>query len=62
MKLDVCAKVLLDSVEYGEWTPVGRQARSRGARYPEATPRKDRRLNMRLLGKDLIGDPAPRNG
>ena len=28
MKLDACAKELLDSVEYGEWTPVGRQART----------------------------------
>jgi hypothetical protein len=28
MKLDTCENELLDSVEYGEWTSVGRQTRT----------------------------------
>jgi predicted DNA binding CopG/RHH family protein len=55
MKLDPHEKDLLKSVERGEWRPArgGKRERSRFARYAKATFRKDRRLNIRISGKDL---------
>lgn len=55
MKLDADEKELLESVERGEWTStgVGKNERTRYARYAKATFRKDRRLNIRLSSKDL---------
>ena len=55
MKLDSHEKDLLESVERGEWRPArgGKRERSRFARYAKATFRKDRRLNIRISGKDL---------
>lgn len=55
MKLDAEEKDLLGSVERGEWksTGAGKRERARYAGYARATFRKDRRLNIRLSGKDL---------
>jgi len=55
MKIDSSEKDILESVERGEWKPVGGRKReqSRYARYAKATFRKDRRLNIRLSSKDL---------
>ena len=55
MKRDVEEKELLDSVERGEWKSAkgGKRERGRYSRYAKATFRKDRRLNIRLSGKDL---------
>jgi len=55
MKLNADEKELLESVERGEWasTNVGKEERTRYARYAKATFRKDRRLNIRLSSKDL---------
>ncbi len=55
MKLDVEEEGLLESVERGERksTGGGRRARTKYARYAEATFRKDRRLNIRLSRRDL---------
>ena len=55
MKIESSEKDILESVERGEWKPVGggKRERSRYARYAKATFRKDRRLNIRLSSKDL---------
>jgi predicted DNA binding CopG/RHH family protein len=55
MKIESNEKDILESVERGEWKPVGgaKRERSRYARYAKATFRKDRRLNIRLSSKDL---------
>ncbi|MEQ1911345.1 MAG: antitoxin [Vicinamibacterales bacterium] len=55
MKLDAEEKALLESVEHGEWKPAagGKRVRSKYSAYAKATFRKDRRLNIRLSGKDL---------
>jgi predicted DNA binding CopG/RHH family protein len=55
MKLDTDEKEILDSVERGEWRSTGatQRERRRYGRYAEATFRKDRRVNIRLSGKDL---------
>ena len=55
MKLDPSEKDLLRSVERGEWRPVRAAAseKRRFARYAAATFRKDRRVNIRISGKDL---------
>jgi predicted DNA binding CopG/RHH family protein len=55
MKIESNEKDILESVERGEWKPVGgsKRDRSRYARYAKATFRKDRRLNIRLSSKDL---------
>jgi predicted DNA binding CopG/RHH family protein len=51
MKLDADGKELL---ERGEWkAAAGKHERTRDARSANATFRKDRRLNIRLSGKDL---------
>lgn len=54
-KLELDEKVLLESVESGEWTSAagGKRERARYSRYAKATFRKDRRLNIRLSSKDL---------
>lgn len=48
-------KELLASVERGEWKASrgGKTERARYASYARATFRKDRRVNIRLSGKDL---------
>ena len=53
MKLDNDEKAILESVERGEWNSTGRKRGARYARYARATFRKDRRLNIRLSGRDL---------
>ena len=55
MKRDADEKALLESVERGEWKSAkgGKRERARYSRYAKATFRKDRRLNIRLLSKDL---------
>jgi predicted DNA binding CopG/RHH family protein len=55
VKLDKDEKDILDSVERGEWRSSGitKGERKRYGRYAEATFRKDRRVNIRLSGKDL---------
>lgn len=55
MKLDADERGLRESVEQGEWKSIGagQKERTRYARYAKATFRKDRRLNIRLSGKDL---------
>ena len=55
MKMDADEKELLESVERGEWksAKAGKRERARYSRYAKATFRKDRRLNIRLSGKDL---------
>jgi len=54
-KLDREEKALLRSVEDGEWRSVKRGKRElEGYReYARATFRKDRRVNIRISGKDL---------
>src|SRR5689334_8928702 len=55
MKIDADEKELLESVERGEWKSAGggKRERTRYSRYAKATFRKDRRVNIRLSGKDL---------
>jgi predicted DNA binding CopG/RHH family protein len=54
MKLEAAEKQLLESVERGDWkSGGGKRERTRYSRYAKATFRKDRRLNIRLSGKDL---------
>ncbi|MDR0311616.1 MAG: antitoxin [Acidobacteriota bacterium] len=56
MKLTKEEKVLLDSVENGEWSSVP-EASGQAERYREAAVaalRKDRRVNIRLAERDLI--------
>ncbi len=54
-KLDAKEKELLDSVDRGEWRSVRglKGERKRYGRYAAATFRKDRRVNIRISGKDL---------
>lgn len=55
MKLDTDEKEILRSFGHGEWRSIGttKRERTRYGRYAEATFRKDRRVNIRLSGKDL---------
>lgn len=55
MNLDAEEKEILDSLERGEWRSSGptKRERTRYAAYGEATFRKDRRVNIRISGKDL---------
>jgi len=55
MKPDASEKDILDSVEKGEWRSVRglKQERKRYSGYAAATFRKDRRVNIRISGKDL---------
>jgi predicted DNA binding CopG/RHH family protein len=55
MKLDASEKDILDSVEKGEWRSI-RGLKQEGklySGYAAATFRKDRRVNIRISGKDL---------
>ena len=54
-KLDKEERELLKSVEAGEWKSVRNRKRevSRYQEYAKATFRKDRRVNIRISGKDL---------
>ncbi len=54
-KLDRKEKELLESVNRDEWKSIGklRSERKRYQRYAEATVKKDRRVNIRLSGRDL---------
>jgi len=57
LKLDREERELLDSYESGEWhsiNEVGAEAQ-RYREYARATFKKDRRVNIRLSSKDLIG-------
>ena len=55
MKLDAEENEILESVERGEWQSRKRAKanRSRYAEYAKATFRKDRRVNIRISGRDL---------
>jgi predicted DNA binding CopG/RHH family protein len=55
MKLDASEKDILDSVEKGEWRSVRglNGEKKRYAGYAASTFRKDRRVNIRISGKDL---------
>ena len=55
MKLDPKQKDIADSVERGEWRSIrGLKAeRKRYSRYAAVTSWKDRRVNIRISGKDL---------
>ena len=55
MKLDSSEKGILDSVEKGEWRSIRglKEERKRYSGYAAATFRKDRRVNIRISGKDL---------
>ena len=55
-KLDREEKEILDSVDRDEWRSVRqiRKARSRFQSYAEATFKKDKRINIRISGKDLL--------
>jgi len=55
VKLDAKEKELLDSVDRGEWRSIRglKSERKRYGRYAAATFRKDRRVNIRISGKDL---------
>jgi len=54
-KLDQNEKEILEEVERGEWKSVLRLAKKqkRYQKYAEATFKKDRRVNIRISGKDL---------
>jgi len=55
MKLDAGEKDILSSVEKEEWRSVRglQKERKRYAGYAAATFRKDRRVNIRISGRDL---------
>lgn len=57
VKLDREEAELLESFEAGEWRPVkDSETQARQYRdYARATFKKDRRVNIRLSSKDLIG-------
>jgi len=54
-KLEQKEKALLKSVERGEWKSVRRPQAERGRyqKYAEATFKKGRRINIRILAQDL---------
>lgn len=54
-KLEPKERELLESAERGEWKSVRgvKAERVRYQKYAEATFRKDRRVNIRISGKDL---------
>lgn len=57
MKLSKKEKELLESVERGEWESVTdfEIAANRYQEYAKATFRKDKRVNIRISEKDLVG-------
>ncbi len=57
MKKSKEEKAILDSVEKGEWKSV-RRVKGKIVKYQEsarATFRKDKRINIRISEKDLVG-------
>jgi predicted DNA binding CopG/RHH family protein len=54
-RLDREERELLESFERGEWRPVPKPARElrRYQRYARAALKKDKRVNIRISGKDL---------
>jgi predicted DNA binding CopG/RHH family protein len=54
-KLERKEKELLESVERGEWKSIAglKSEQKRYQQYAEATFKKDRRVNIRISGKDL---------
>ena len=57
MQLNKEEKELLESVEQGEWKPVP-ETRNEAERYQEyakATFKKDKRVNIRISERDLLG-------
>jgi predicted DNA binding CopG/RHH family protein len=54
-KLEAKERELLESVERGEWKSIRgvKGERTRYEKYAQATFRKDRRINIRISGKDL---------
>lgn len=54
-KLDKTEKELLESVEAGEWKSIRREkaAAERYREYARAAFRKDKRVNIRISGRDL---------
>ncbi|MEA1958146.1 MAG: antitoxin [Chloroflexota bacterium] len=57
MKLDKTEQELLNSVEQGEWKNISdlEKEAKRYQEYAKATFRKDRRINIRISEKDLLG-------
>ena len=57
MKTDKQEKDILNSVERGEWktVPDVRNEVKRYKEYAKATFRKDKRVNIRISEKDLVG-------
>lgn len=55
MKLDRSEKELVNSIEKGEWRSIAGlgEERKRYGGYAAATFRKDKRVNIRISGKDL---------
>lgn len=55
MKLEAEEKELLESYEADEWQPVNNLAEAKKAyqEYARATFKKDKRVNIRISGKDL---------
>jgi predicted DNA binding CopG/RHH family protein len=55
MKLDPLEKEILESFEKDEWRSVGglEEEKKRYQNYAASTFRKDRRINIRISGKDL---------
>jgi predicted DNA binding CopG/RHH family protein len=57
MKISKEEKSILESVEKGEWKPI-RGVKGKIKKYQEyakATFRKDKRVNIRISEKDLVG-------
>ena len=54
-KLDAQEKALLESFERGEWRSVPKRSKeaTRYRRYARATFKKEKRVNIRISGKDL---------
>ena len=55
MKLNKEEKELLDSYEKGEWKAAPKPELKRYIEAARATFRKDKRLNIRISTKDLLG-------
>lgn len=55
MKLETEEKELLESYEADEWQPVDNltEAKEAYSEYARATFKKDKRINIRISGKDL---------
>lgn len=55
-KLSKEEREILKSVESGEWKPIAKKGAEleRYREYARATFKKDRRVNIRISGKDLV--------